>query len=217
MRAFIFSLDAFVAFTLALFAVYTLIFFSSIPSSYEYVLTQAHYLSKDALFAASSSDCTMLSGPFYQCGDKAGSALDNMVFVDPMYASYQRTEIFNTIGQSIPKQFGYSFEVSSDGGNSFAAVYDTTDAGLRDPTDNHATSKRKLSVSSQVVVFDYSGRLYKVKSSPYLYTSCMGAGGSGQEVLLTCSMAPTSTNYLTGGNSIVPSTSIRIVRLTVFI
>jgi len=224
MRAFIFSLDAFVAFTLALFAVYTLIFFSSIPSSYQYVLTQAHYLSKDALFSSSASDCGFGYGVFpYGCTNSV-SALDNIVFLDvsdPVQrAAIQKASIESVIGDTIPKQFGYSFEVSPDGGQNWEKLYDTADSGLRDAADRHATSKKKLSVSSQVVVFDYSGRLAKVTTSPYLYTSCMNGGSGGaSNILLTCSYLPRSSDYLSGGggSQIVPSTGIRVVRLTIFI
>ena len=223
MRAFIFSLDAFVAITLALVAIYSLIFFSSIPSSYYYLLTQGHYLARDVLFSASTSDCETLPPVFppQSCQIK-GSVLDNIVFGDADFQkNFMNDTIRQSIGLAVPTQFGYVLEVSSDNGASWSKLYDT--ALGDDPQNQHAAVQRKMSVSSQVVAFDYSGTLAKNAPNPYLYTTCMGTGGGAggdSHVLLTCSQLPASSQYGGGadtGNDIVPAAGIRLVRITIFI
>jgi uncharacterized membrane protein YgcG len=221
MRAFIFSLDAFVAFTIALVAVYSLIFFSSIPSSYYYLLTQGHYLARDTLFTLSQADCVTPYQP--ACDLKSGSVLDNIVFGDTT-TTIQKKAINYSVGVAVPKQFGYIFEVSSDNGATWALLYNTSESG-----DIHAKVKRKLSVSSQVPVFDYSGHLAKDNPNPYYYNTCGGADGSaGGRWSLTCEeSASNSFSAFSGGGGadsggygsgdIVPSTGIKLVRITIFI
>ncbi len=214
MRAFIFSLDAFVAFTLALVAVYSLIFFSSIPSSYYYLLTQGHYLARDTLFTLSQADC--VTPIISDCKLKSNSALDNIIFGD-VSTEIQKNAINNTVGSAVPNQFGYIFEVSSDNGASWAMLYNTSEAG-----DKHAKVKRKLSVSSQVPVFDYSGHLAKDNPNPYYYNTCGGAGdisGNNNMVLICAESATGAGSAFIGGGEgdIVPSTGIKLVRLTIFI
>jgi hypothetical protein len=198
MRAFIFSLDAFVAFTLALVAIYSLIFFSSIPSSYYYLLTQGHFLARDVLFAASTSDCV---GGIFLCDVEDGSILDNIVFGDPAY----RADLINdSVGQAIPVQYGYIIEVSSDNGRNWSQFYHTSKSG-----DPHADSRKKLSVSSQIPVFEYEDSPKK-EINPYLYSSCQG---DETDFLITCDEVSSAVTT----EEIVPKTGVKLVRLTIFI
>jgi hypothetical protein len=203
MRAFIFSLDSFVAFTLALVAIYTLIFFSAIPSSYYYLLTQGHYLAKDALYSLSTSDCLT---PQFSCSMPSSSILDNIVFMQD--SGSRSSNIVNSIGSTVPIQFGYVLEVSTDNGATWASLYDTSSAS----GDPHAKAKRKLSVSSQVVAFKNPDDLAKDAPNPFSYRSCNGG------TVLTCSKSP--TNPPTAGGlpgDYVPTPGFRLVRLTIFI
>jgi len=211
MRAFIFSLDAFVAFTLALVAVYSLIFFSAIPSSYYYLLTQAHYLARDTLFSLSTADCAPY---FTDCMQAKGSVIDNIAFGEQ---AARENFIIKSVGASIPNQFGYVMELSSDNGNSWSVLYDTARPDPGD-TDGHAKTRKRLSVSSQVIVFDYSANMTKDSPNPFTYRSCNGGGAGTPTELLTCSGLPNNP-YGSGGGALdlVPSTGIRLVRLTVFI
>jgi hypothetical protein len=173
MRAFIFSLDAFVAFTLALLAIYSLIFFSSVPSAYYYLLTQAHYLSRDTLLALSTSQCT----PDYGSCAAQGSVLESIVTQNSIPL---RTDLIrSTVGVMVPPQFGYSLEMSGDEGSNWDLLYDTADYGSTQ--DPHAKNSKKLSVSTQVMVFGFGGKVLALQTSPYRYTSCDGAGIMGDE------------------------------------
>jgi hypothetical protein len=232
MRAFIFSLDAFVAFTLALLAIYSLIFFSSVPSSYYYLLTQGHYLSRDVLMALSTTVC---DDDHYTCTNTKGTLLENIISEDD--SALRENLIDQTVGEMIPDQFGYAVEMSQDEGGSWALLYDTASKAL----DDHAKIKKKLTVSSQVIAFDYSGDIKKLPVSPYNYLSCgkhlYGSAKDASDAgyinfgLLTCgewevlglggdtdSIARGNThpsNLL--GDELVPSSDATIVRLTVYI
>ncbi|HSB47451.1 MAG TPA: hypothetical protein VLD37_05535 [Candidatus Bilamarchaeum sp.] len=255
MRAFIFSLDAFVAFTLALVAIYSLIFFSSVPSAYYYLLTQGHYLSRDILLSLSTTRC---SDDYGVCENGLGSVLDNMVSMgDPNETSNREQLIKNTVGVMVPRQFGYAVELSGTEGSSWELVYDTKD----DAMDDHAKTRKKLTVSTQVITFGYSGRVNKFVESPFNYLTCNGDGynldgsigsgtgggtgtsgtsGGGDAGIITCGSV---SNNGTGGpgsvssngsgtegtpfgnihpsnvlgGDLVPSSDVRLVRLTIYI
>ncbi len=206
MRAFIFSLDAFVAFTLALIAIYSLIFFSSIPSSYYYLLTQGHYLSRDVLMALSTTTCA----PPYDCSSQGASLLDNIA--SPQTDPYLRSNLVqNTVGKMIPDQFGYTIE-SVDVQGQQVAIYDTATA----KDDAHAKERKKLSISSQVMTFGYSSTYSKPSASIYNYLSC-NAGGTGIGGLITCGLGGNTNPTGSDGKEMVPSANVKIVKLTIFI
>ncbi len=242
MRAFIFSLDAFVAFTLALVAIYSLIFFSSVPSAYYYLLTQGHYLSRDVLLSLSTTAC---SSDYGTC-KASGSMLDNIVAQDN--PSLRENLITGSVGEMVPKQFGYVMEMSDDEGQSWDLLYDTASV----PGDVHAKTSKKLMVATQVMTFGYGGKVFKLRTSPYNYLTCSGEGLIGEEStttttgtieggqstdfgIITCGNVTTTidngdgtyTNTTTNigntppgdilGGDLVPSSDVRIVKLTIFI
>jgi hypothetical protein len=205
MRAFIFSLDAFVAFTLALVAIYSLIFFSSIPSSYYYLLTQGHFLARDVLYSISSSECYL---PLHSCSDEGATLLENIVFgetsVPGSGTEGKRVSVIkSSIGASVPNQFGYIVEVSEDNGKTWAEYYNTEN----EPADKHADSRKKLSVSSQIPVFEHITSPQK-DVNPYYYRSCMG---DGTDFLITCS------EPIVGEADVIPEVGVKLFRLTIFI
>lgn len=197
MRAFIFSLDAFVAFTLALVAIYSLIFFSSIPSSYYYLLTQGHFLARDLLYSISTSECYVSQ---HLCTDSGATILENIVFGEP---AKQKSVIESSIGSAVPLQFGYAIDVSEDNGLTWAQYYNTAN----EPAGKHAKSRKKLSVSSQIPVFEHITPPVK-EVNPYYYTSCMG---DGSDFLITCEDPPV------GEDTVIPEMGVKLFRLTIFI
>lgn len=185
-----FSLDAFVAFTLALIAIYSIIFFSSIPSAYYNSLTQAHYLSKDTLLAITQTTCT-----YPQCRDTSISVLDWIVF----RSDDARGDVDFFIGNKIPAQFGYAFEISDDGGT-WTELYNTASAATL-AGDMHNKNRQKLSVSSYAIAFEYRDRFRKAEN-PYKYMTCNGEA-------VVCEIPRSLYDP--------PAASIKMVRLTVFI
>jgi hypothetical protein len=201
MRAFIFSLDAFVAFTLALVAIYSLIFFSSVPSSYYQLMTQGHFLARDILYVLSTSECNL---DFGRC-EVTGSILDNIVS-DSTSQARKEELIRQTAGDMIPAQFGYVFEVSDDQGNTWSEVYDTRD----EAGDNHAGQQHKLLVTSQLMTFGYTSHESIETESPYWYTSC-GLGGE----IITCGEGLNVDP--SGAGPQIPQIDARLVRVSIFI
>jgi len=209
MRAFVFSLDAFVAFILALVAVYSLIFFSSVPSGYYYLLTQAHYLSRDALMTVSTTQYEDWSGCI-SC-PVTGSVLDYILYESS--ADVRKDTIHHTIGKIVPDQFGYVLEYRDNETDDWHAIYDTRDPALRVPYDEHATDISKVKVSSEIVNFGYQGAVMKEDESPYKYRTC--GSGNPDAVIVTCG----EFNMIEPGGEegLVPSPDVKIVRLVVFI
>lgn len=203
MRGFVFSLDAFVAFTLALVAVYSLIFFSSVPSSYYYLLTQGHYLAKDALMATAMAECDITH---YACGDVSGSVLDAIISSDNPELRDQLIQ--ESIGGIIPVQFGYRLEISDNQGESWSSIYDTSEQ----TDDPHAKKTNKMEVTSQVVNFGYTGVYQKLEESPFSYNTCDGTSG---DLVITCGNHSLIDPDAYG--EIVPLPTTKLVRLTVFI
>ncbi|MFH1222152.1 MAG: hypothetical protein V1492_03645 [Candidatus Micrarchaeota archaeon] len=206
MRAFVFSLDSFVAFILALVAVYSLIFFSSVPSAYYFLLTQAHYLSKDALLTASTASCDTDYG---QC---VGSQMDQILLETS--SVLQREEIDKSFGKMIPNQFGYALETKAEG--DWQVLYDTRNASTKMPEnkDKHATVSKKLEVATEMVNFVFEDDKQKEKrtTNPYLYNTC--DGGAGQDGrLITCGGLDLDATQLVQP----PETESKLVRLRIFI
>ena len=223
MRAFIFSLDAFVAFMVALVAIYSLIFFSSVPSAYYSMLTQAHYLSRDTLLALSTTACDA-DAVSASCGIPTSSVLDNLASYKLAAKPAQRRALVSeTVGNMIPNEFGYKLEVSNDTGG-WDSVYDTADAD-----DGHANKSRKLTVTTQVFTFGFSNTLNKPSQSVFSYSSCHGDPNLGIEGgkwgTITCGetsgiggkpFGNTNPSVYMGGD-LVPTSQVKVVRLTVFI
>lgn len=237
MRAFIFSLDAFVAFTLALVVIYSLIFFSSVPSAYYHLLTQGHYLTRDILYSLSTTQCSLL---YSGCQTTDTSILDNIAFSansNPVATAL----ITDTVGRMIPNQFGYILEVSEDQGQTWITKYNTSAV----PADPHADSSKKLQISTVVMAFNYPSSIKKMDYSPYNYMTCgFGSGWQDGEVvpgsagsvwtdwgIITCgetsavggssgsggSTLGNTPPEITLGGDLVPSTDVRLVRFTVYI
>ena len=208
-RGFIFSLDAFISFTLAIAAIYSLIFFSSIPSSYYYVLTQGHYLTHDVLLASSTTKCTS-AVPAFLCANREGSLLENIAF---SAGAGNRRIIENSLALMIPEQFGFIVEIGKDSGSgsvfgsdlSFTKLYDrSTDSSEGEIRAGLSSRPRRFSVSSESVVFGFPSTPNLPANSPYRYNTC-GAGGAeivGTDVTIGTAGTAETAPIITCGNSL---------------
>lgn len=185
-RGFVFSLDAFVAFSIALIAIYSLIYFSSVPYAYYSSLLQAHHLAKDALTSLSFSQSQV-----------DGFSKLEYIAVYSTTQGVRQDAVRTYIGPLIPNQFGYRFEVLSESGD-WETVYDTSKSS--DANELHKKTKDKLSVTTQTISFDYIGN-EKLPESPYNYISC---GGEYDQ----CN--PTFSSYTRN------EAGMKLIRLTVF-
>lgn len=157
MKAFIFSLDSFVAFTLTVAALYTLVFFSTVPSAYYAGLMQANYLAKDTLLSLATTSYS----------------------ADQTYLDYIIGQLPNNpqpargyIGALVPPQFGYRLE-SYDGEAvppRWVSLYDTaTDPDS--PESRKHYYKLKATAKSVYLIVDPARN---PGESPYGYITCGG-------------------------------------------
>jgi len=166
-KAFVFSLDAFVAFSLALIVIYTLIFFSTTPYGYYSSFMQAHYLAKDTLNALAH---TQEIGPECIGGTCPYSKLDYISIL----SKDSKSAVKERVGPLIPNQFGYSFETSSDG-DSWTVVYSTEDVTDQSKDPDHKIGPyRKLKASAQTISFGYLTGTQVFPENPYGYITCKG-------------------------------------------
>ncbi|HNT60535.1 MAG TPA: hypothetical protein PKJ97_00995, partial [Candidatus Bilamarchaeaceae archaeon] len=183
------SLDSFVAFTLIVAALYTLVFFSTVPSAYYSALTQANYLAKDTLLALATTQCP-------DEGDFGGTYLDLIV-------SRGKEPARLYAGAMIPEQFGYKIEVSdySEGGTvEWEEIYNT--AGDESPDNKHNRRYNKLKATAQSMYMVIVAERDKA-ASPYGYMTCEGPYS-------LCDL-PLPNHYQIG------DAELKLVRLTVFI
>lgn len=173
-KAFVFSLDAFVAFSIAIVIIYSLIYFSSIPYGYYGTLMQAHYLAKDSLVAL--SEARNFEHPeMSELGVIVGYWDDEQTLQQSIGSA--RTQTIEKIGVLIPEQFGYILEIQNPNDKSWYTVYDTKDG---DSYEKHDKTFDKVIASSETVVFGYkqfatdqstTDGFYK---NPYGYITCTG-------------------------------------------
>lgn len=182
MRAFIFSMDGFVAFTLALVAVYSLVFFSSVPSGYYATLAQAHTLAGDTLEALDLTRCVP-DVPGCPANEGNASVLE--------YISIRSDDpdaIRSFIDPQIPPAFGYRLE-SKQAGGGWDTLYDSVGQPGRPP------GVRKLSVSSFRLLFQYDSALPSPEN-PYGYLTCTGSAN-------VCAVPRSTYDVPRGGTTLV--------------
>lgn len=211
---FIFSLDAFVAFTLSMFTIGLLIFTIGTPKSFYPSLEQAQQLAHDTLAVWAATPCPGFPEQTY-----LGCILADPGNRDYYYATAGGEFTENPPGQlydrgMIPIGYGYRLEnySLSSGGGSWQTLYDSgTDTG----SNRHGKEFTKLRASAGTIL-----SLYDIVpmpgESPFCYGSCLGyyVNAEGKESYLsTCNVTPCdrpTSNFRPGLNS------IRMVRLVVY-
>ena len=181
-KAFIFSLDSFVAFILTVAALYSLLFFSTVPSAYYSSLMQANYLAKDTLLTLATTECT-------DCEEGKEMTYLDYILQELKYGNTQpaREYIGRSISSSskdalIPEQFGYKIEVMR-ADKTWSNYSDLK--GLGDPlnpyayydtrTDTESANKQeynKLKAAAHILFFSYSDA--GPAENPYSYITCDG-------------------------------------------
>lgn len=187
-KGIVFSLDSFVAFTLVVAALYTLVFFSTVPSAYYSSLTQANYLAKDTLVSLATTT--------YDGEDSSGETyLDLIISRSPDAAR-------KYAGRMIPDQFGYKLEMAdyaADGAEDWTVVYST--AADDTPLNTHKREYHKLKATAQALYLVVLTERDKGES-PYGYITCYGDS-------TVCDL-PLPYDYEAG------DVALKLVRLTVF-
>ena len=179
LKAFVFSLDSFVAFVLTVAALYSLLFFATVPSAYYSSLMQANYLAKDTLLTLATTvvgedDPLCSEGQTYlACVIEDGVAARNYIGSDISLGEYHGSAL-------VPSQFGYKLEVmdydETSGGEidyyngEWVEVYNTADD---DPSANKK-QYHKLKAAAHALYFGYDNAPAGAEESPLHYMTCRG-------------------------------------------
>ncbi len=209
---FIFSLDAFVAFTLIMITVGMLIFIIGTPKPYYSSLEQAHQLAYDTLSALATSSNAGGSPTYLEQIMGGVSAKPIMFKVAGGNGTYPGI---------IPRGFGYrleKYDFQTDEWNS-QPIYDAgTDCNGTSIygnfgyySDRCGKSFTKLQASATMFASIYA-KTPEPGASPYCYLSCLGyaSPGTNKEVCDTVPCNVSKWNFLPGNNS------IGLVRLVVY-
>ncbi|HIH19612.1 TPA: hypothetical protein HA225_06620 [Candidatus Micrarchaeota archaeon] len=193
---FIFSLDAFVAFTLTMVTISLLIFIIGTPKPYYASLEQTSRLAHDTLqvMATSSPDG---NPPFYLEYALSGGLPLNEV-------------MDKTAGGIIPFGYGYRLETYDFASKKWIPKYDSSY-----PTSQSGREGRNFTkLRASATMFSSFYEVDQVRGeSQYCYLSCFGYNGTNNPPASPCSVTPCSqpiSGFGAGQNS------VRMVRLVVY-
>ncbi len=208
-KGFIFSLDAFVAFSLIMITIGLLIFTIGTPKPYYLSLEQAHQLAHDTLTVLATSTDNPPEGTYLeQILGGSGSTVNGIMFK----VAGGKEPDFRPI---IPKGYGYRLDSYQFNSGNWAMLYDSGNdpaarvKGCDYLSDRCGKEFTKLQASATTFASLYSAPP-NPGQSPFCYLSCFGyARTPGTACNVTPCDVPKS-NFLPGNNSIA------IVRLTVY-
>lgn len=172
---YIFSLDAFVAFSLILIAIQALLLMTSTPRSYYPALLQAEYLAKDSLEAMSIAyppcttgiACDRTYAELLYSGTGSTSAL---TYGCARGAKSTCSHIRDTLDQAIPPQYSYSFAFYDLTGNSWRDIYN---ASADDQSTHYNVNYSRVMASGQIFMIGYTVPV-RTGQSPYCNVECHG-------------------------------------------
>lgn len=167
-RAFVFSLDAFVAFSLILISIQSLLIITSVPKGYYPALLQAEFLAKDTLQAVSlakdSANQSLL-----------GSSSANIV--GGLSPASQLTQATDSL---IPPSYSYAYYFYNASSAKWILLYNASDPSHFDAFNPSASanghvnvSYRRVAASAQMLMMNYSSPMV-TDYSPYCNVVCMG-------------------------------------------
>jgi len=201
-RGFIFSLDAFVAFTLVMVAIAFLVFAIGTPKPFYPSLEQTQKLAYDTLTVLSTSSDTP-GGQTYL--EQILADQSNRVYYYKTAGGSDSTSVFPII----PKGYGYSLEVYDFNTGNWGVRYD---AGSDPNSDRYGKSFTKVRASATSFASLYS-ILPAPGESPFCYATCRGYVSPSQQSSSPCNATPCDrpiSNFYPGLNS------ISIVRFVVY-
>jgi len=153
-KAFIFSLDAFVALSVILVTIYALFALVSTPKPYYTSFEQTYDFARDTLIALEHSNDRVY-----------GNMLSKIAL------SHDRQTIMDYVDPVIPTQYGYRFEFynATNTEHPWTTIYDTATDNL--PDQLHNKEYRKMKASAQTIVFsNVPGS--PSDENPFGYISC---------------------------------------------
>lgn len=212
---FIFSLDAFVAFTLTMVTVSLLIFTIGTPKPYYYSLEQAHQLAHDTLQVLATSTDDPSAGTYLEQALKDDFSRRNEIMFKVAGGRERSAGPLAGYRPIVPKGYGYRLERYEFSTDTWVMLYDSGGdpaakvKGCDYYSDRCGSTFTKLQASATTFGSVYIDKPI-IGASPYCYLSCFGYGRpTGAACNVTPCNTPTSGFY--AGNN-----SIAIVRLTVY-
>jgi len=190
---FAFSLDAFVAFSLVLIAIQSLIVISSAPQGYYQGLGQANYLAQGTLDVV--SDIRLDDGRTSLLDGVARNALIGSSPPDQLRVATERL---------IPSPYSYSYDYYDFGAKSWYKVYNASEH-MKIPFDAYYNPRysnvsfNRVMATSTILVGAYSDPVI-VGDSPYCNVQCKGYRASTDDysdpqscIQVPCNVNPKST------------------------
>ena len=207
-KGFIFSLDAFVAFSLIMITISMLIFTIGTPKPYYDSLEQAQQLAHDTLQVLATSTDSASSGTYLE--QLLGNSVDRGSIMRKVAGG---DSAYNGI---IPKSYGFELEKYEFSSGSWLPIYNSA---IDPSSDRKGKTFTKIQASATTFASLYEGDdTPRPGESPFCYLSCRGYNGidnNGNPVYdVPCNTTPCTgpglSNFLQGSNTVT------IARLTVY-
>ena len=207
-RGFVFSLDAFVSFSLILIAIQSIIIVSSAPAGYWQSLLQAEYLAKDTLHVISN---TYGASGASVLGDSSAKFAAGVKFS-------QGSDIITVTNRLVPKPYSYSYHYYDIATGKWTTLYNaSTDSPPTDPHFN--VTYHRVSASAEQLMMDYSSPTIRPQS-PYCNVMCHGwdptLASTSNPFRSTDNCTQTPCSAMPSSNFQVGNLSFGLIRLTVW-
>ncbi len=206
-RGFVFSLDAFVSFSLIVIAIQSMIIMSSAPSGYYHGLLQAENLAKDTLHVISG---TMTQSGVTVVGEASSRIMAGQTF-------YSSDNIIIMTNRLIPRPYSYAYNYYDLGTHQWIMLYNASDPNFNtDPTDFHLNvTYRRVAASSQQLVLDYSSPVIRPQS-PYCNVFCHGWDPSTHAYRAPADCVQTPCDVMPASTFQAGNLTFGLLRLTVW-
>lgn len=199
-KAFVFSLDSFMAFSLVLITIYSLLVMVNLPKGYYSTLEQSYDLAKDTL--------TVLEHSKYPTSGTGETYMQRLHHAYAQSGTADMGIARDTVGAIIPVQWGYIIEYSSgDTPGVWSTVYDTRN-DLSSQNHHSNVKFRKVQSSATTIVSSYK-KTPNTGTSPYCYLTLIGLPAGQTTCDTPCDVLNTTSND--AGDS-----DIGLIRITVF-
>jgi len=211
-RGFVFSLDAFTAFSLVLVTIYSLFIIINLPKGYYSTLEQGYDIARDSLTVLDH-----VPDPASGIGETYTQRLLNSYLQSPPPSCSPLCGVSDStrggaLGKTIPKQWGYMIDYYSNdtGTPAWVTLYDSRaePAGSADARPGY----RKVQASAQTIVSSYSTNPNQGES-PECYITGKGYQSPG---VYTCSAYAATPCDALNANFLPGQISVGIIRMTVF-
>ncbi|MDE1798045.1 MAG: hypothetical protein KGH63_01405 [Candidatus Micrarchaeota archaeon] len=162
---FVFSLDAFVAFSLILIAIQSLLIISSTPRGYYRALNQADYLAQDTLQTLTVAQD--LSAPSQTYMDSVSQAIASGSTLSHSSSAVKAADTL------IPQPYSYAFLYYNTSNQKWVTLYNASADSLN--AQHYGVPFHRVQAAAQMLVMGYSDSSpLVISNSPYCNVVCKG-------------------------------------------